>query len=259
MTVDPMIDDAMRRRIGPILDGIERQESVEILVAVESGSRAWRFASRDSDYDVRFIYRRPLNDYLSIDARRDVIELPVDHILDVNGWDLRKALGLIAKSNAVAIEWLTSPVVYRRDDGAAARLLDLARTQVHLPALAYHYDRSAHRAWAPGTEPIRLKSYFYALRSALALDWMRRHRGPPPMDLPALMAGLGLPSALLETVAVLLSRKAIATEAEMTPRDPAVDAYLTVALAETPPRPGIWDRRPAIKAADTLFRSMLRG
>ncbi|MGK9234036.1 nucleotidyltransferase domain-containing protein [Inquilinus limosus] len=260
MTQDPMVDEAMRQRIGPILDGIERREGVRILMAIESGSRAWRFASRDSDYDVRFIYRRPIDDYLSVETRRDVIELPVDGTLDVNGWDLRKALGLIAKSNAVVIEWLTSPVVYRRDDDATALLLGLAKAHTHLPALAYHYDRSARRAWCPGDDgnPIKLKSYFYALRPALALNWMRRKGTPPPMDLPSLMSGSPLPDNLRDAVSMLLRRKAEATESETVARVPALEAYLTTALAETAPRPGIWDRAPAIRAADAAFRTLLQ-
>jgi uncharacterized protein len=257
MTQDPMIDQGMRERIGPILDEIERREGVRILVAVESGSRAWRFASRDSDYDVRFIYIRTIADYLSVETRRDVIELPVDGTLDANGWDLRKALGLIAKSNAVVTEWLSSPVVYRRDDDTAALLHGLAKACAHLPALAYHYDRSARRAWAPGDDPVRLKSYFYALRPALALDWIRRKAEPPPMDLPSLMAGAPLPDDLREDVAMLLLRKRAATESDMAARVPSLEAYLTAALSEMAPRPGIWDHAPAIGAADEAFRALL--
>lgn len=258
MTQDPMIDEAMRQRIGPILDEIERRDGVRILIAVESGSRAWRFASRDSDYDVRFIYVRPAEDYLSVETRRDVIELPVDGTLDANGWDLRKALGLIAKSNAVVTEWLTSPVTYRRDDDAAALLLGLARTCAHLPALAYHYDRSARRAWAPGDDPVRLKSYFYALRPALALDWIRRKAEPPPMDLPSLMSGAPLPDDLRQAVGMLLLRKQAAIEADTTERVSSLEAYLAAALSEMAPRPGIWDHAPSIRAANEAFRALLQ-
>ena len=41
---------------------IERTENVKILHCIESGSRAWGFASPDSDYDVRFIYVRLVED-----------------------------------------------------------------------------------------------------------------------------------------------------------------------------------------------------
>lgn len=83
------------------LAAIERAEGVRILYACESGSRAWGFPSRDADYDVRFIYLRPCDWYLSIDVetKRDVIELPIDDLYDINGWDLRKALKLLRKLN----------------------------------------------------------------------------------------------------------------------------------------------------------------
>jgi predicted nucleotidyltransferase len=95
------------------LNKIEIANDITILYACESGSRAWGFASPDSDYDVRFIYVRPLKNYLSIRDRRDVIEVPVNEILDISGWDIRKALQLFLTSNAPLYEWLQSPVIYK--------------------------------------------------------------------------------------------------------------------------------------------------
>lgn len=115
--MNSFVEPAVRDRIQRELDAIERQESVRILLAVESGSRAWGFPSTDSDYDVRFLYVRPIEAYLAVTAPRDVIERPVDATLDVNGWDLRKALRLMLRSNAVLIEWLASPVRYRTWEG----------------------------------------------------------------------------------------------------------------------------------------------
>ena len=81
----------MHDRIDAALTQIETDHQVRILYACESGSRAWGFASTDSDYDVRFIYVHPRDGYLSVFQGRDVIELPIDNVLDINGWDLRKA------------------------------------------------------------------------------------------------------------------------------------------------------------------------
>src|SRR5262245_56148107 len=102
---DPCIEPDVEIRIMAELDSIEGDHGVRILLAVESGSRAWRFPSRDSDYDVRFIYAQPIENYLTVLPRRDVIERPIDTTLDVSGWDLRKALQLLLRSNAVLIEW----------------------------------------------------------------------------------------------------------------------------------------------------------
>ncbi len=98
------------------LDEIEKKEGVRILHAVESGSRAWGFASPDSDYDVRFIYVRPKADYLRLDEPKDFIEWQLDEVLDINGWDLKKALKQFAKGNATLYEWSGSPIVYRTTD-----------------------------------------------------------------------------------------------------------------------------------------------
>ena len=95
------------------LDKIEQQYGVRVLHAVESGSRAWGFASPDSDYDVRFIYVRPKEDYLRLEKTRDVIELPIEGELDINGWDLDKTLRLLRASNPTLFEWFSSPIVYR--------------------------------------------------------------------------------------------------------------------------------------------------
>ena len=102
----------METRIKEELKRIEAEEGVKVLLAVESGSRAWGFESPDSDYDVRFIYVRPKEEYLRLEQVRDVIELPVDGLLDVNGWDLKKTLQLLYKSNPTIFEWFSSPIVY---------------------------------------------------------------------------------------------------------------------------------------------------
>ena len=101
------------KEINDKLNEIEAKEGVRILHAIESGSRAWGFASPDSDYDVRFVYVRPREDYLRLDEARDVIEWQLDEVLDINGWDLKKALKMFAKGNAVLFEWSGSPIVYR--------------------------------------------------------------------------------------------------------------------------------------------------
>jgi predicted nucleotidyltransferase len=97
MPGDHFIEEAMRRRIGRELDEIELNYDVHILLAIESGSRAWGFPSPDSDYDVRFVYAYGMETYLSIEPPRDVIERPIDSALDINGWDLRKALRLLVR------------------------------------------------------------------------------------------------------------------------------------------------------------------
>ena len=102
----------MQKEILKTLDQIEAQNNVKILYACESGSRAWGFPSPDSDYDVRYLYIRPVESYLKLFSERDVIEGPIDEVKDFVGWDLQKALKLLMKGNAPLIEWVRSPIVY---------------------------------------------------------------------------------------------------------------------------------------------------
>ncbi len=98
------------------LNDIEQAENITILHAVESGSRAWGFASPDSDYDVRFFYVRPKAYYLRLDRTRDVLEYPLNDLLDINGWDIDKTLKLLHASNPTLFEWSNSPIVYITTD-----------------------------------------------------------------------------------------------------------------------------------------------
>jgi uncharacterized protein len=129
----------MRERIKERLAEIEKNEGVKILYACESGSRAWGFPSADSDYDVRFIYLHPVQWYLSIEKRRDVIEIPIFDNIDLSGWDLRKALQLFQKSNPPSFEWLGSPFVYMEQFSIIAKLRQLASVYYSSVASAYHY------------------------------------------------------------------------------------------------------------------------
>ena len=162
---DPFIDETVRQRILAELDRIEREEDVRILFSVESGSRAWRFPSRDSDYDVRFVYVRPVEDYLAVKSRRDVIERPIDGVLDVGGWDLRKAIGLAVSSNATLLEWLNSPVWYRGDGTESVKLGEFAKSTADLSELSAHYYHMASRTFADVSvsgNSVTLKKYCYA-------------------------------------------------------------------------------------------------
>lgn len=126
------------------LSQLEVKESVKILFAVESGSRAWGFPSKDSDYDVRFVYVRKPWDYINVYQRRDVIERPITDVLDISGWDLSKAFGLLRKSNPALMEWLQSPIVYQEAQPHADAFRQLAEG-AFLPLASCHHYRSMAR------------------------------------------------------------------------------------------------------------------
>ena len=186
MTQANTVPAPVARRIQAEIASIESEDQVRVLYACESGSRAWGFASPDSDWDARFIYVRPLDWYLSInvETRRDVIERPIVDELDLNGWDIRKALGLLYKSNPPLLEWLGSPIVYL-DRVGCHEMLGEAVSQCFSPiACAYHYKQMAKRnyeAYLRG-ESVRLKKYLYVLRPLLAVRWIEAGRGVVPTD-----------------------------------------------------------------------------
>lgn len=170
------------------LKEIEERENIKILHCVESGSRAWGFASPDSDYDVRFIYVRSKEFYLRLDKTRDVIEWQLDDTLDINGWDISKALSLLYKSNPTLFEWNSSPIVYKTTKEWESIATIINKCFVAKSGL-YHYlstAKSNYREYLKG-ETVRLKKYFYVLRPLLACKWILAEGTPPPMLFSELM------------------------------------------------------------------------
>ncbi len=177
-------------RVQDALADLEAACDVRVLYACESGSRAWGFASRDSDYDVRFLYVHRRDWYLSVEDRRDVIERPLADDLDLSGWELRKALRLLRKSNPPLLEWLRSPVVYRHDPLFAAEFGTLA-SEFYSPRRCFahylHMARGNWRGYLYGRETVSLKKYLYVFRPLLGCRWIERRLGPVPMELDRLV------------------------------------------------------------------------
>ena len=223
---------AMRATILQCLHDIEARHDVTVLFACESGSRGWGFASPDSDYDVRFVYVHRRDWYLSIEPGRDVIEQPIDGDLDVNGWDVRKALKLLHRSNPVLLEWLRSPIVYLQDDALAARLRALAEQHLALDRAYHHYLSTARgnlREHLLG-ETVRYKKYLYVLRPLLAARWIRAGRGAPPMRFAELAQATLDDPALVAEINRLLEVKMRAGEAATSPRWDGIHAFIVQEL-----------------------------
>jgi uncharacterized protein len=258
---DTPIPTPVRREIETRLDRIEAEHGVRLLLAVESGSRAWGFPSPDSDYDVRFLYVRPRDWYLSLAPGRDVIETPIEDEIDLNGWDVRKALGLLLKSNAVVSEWMLSPIRYRTDDPFVARLADLADALLDPQAIAYHYARSgtlAAERWLDGEGEVPVKKYFYALRPALAVRAIRRNPDArPPMNLQALVAAADLPASLVEQIEALVEAKARTNERANGTRLPEIDALIRGELVRAGELPARKLRDRFVDRTDQLFRELV--
>lgn len=216
------IPEEVRADIVERLGRIEQEEDVQIFLAVESGSRAWGFPSVNSDYDVRFLYTHRPEWYLSIDVekKRDVIERPiVDHV-DVGGWDIRKALMLLRKSNPPLLEWLQSPIIYCEHPDIAQRFRALLPEYYSPTASLYHYLNMAKGNFKEYLqhEEVRTKKYFYVLRPLLAIKWVEEQRGPVPMEFQTLVDQLITDPPLLHEVETLLQKKRSGQELDSGPR-----------------------------------------
>ena len=234
----------MREKIQEQLRRIEEAENIKILFAVESGSRAWGFASPDSDYDVRFIYIRRLEDYLRLDAIRDVIELPINDVLDINGWDLQKTLRLLHKSNPTLFEWFSSPIVYQKTE-FADKFRDLMMHYFSSKKTLYHYVSMAegnYREYLKG-DLVRAKKYFYILRPVLACQWILDWGTPPPMLFSELLKA-ELPVELIDVVNQLLELKMNSPEVKLVKRISEINEYLDESI-------------PSIKRAVRLLEDSL--
>jgi predicted nucleotidyltransferase len=215
--------------IAQALRDIEAQHDVAILYACESGSRAWGFASPDSDYDVRFIYAHRLPWYLQVEAGRDVIELPINGDLDINGWELRKTLGLLLRSNPVLPEWLDSPLIYREEAQTVEHLRRLTTCYFSPHKAYYHYLSMAKRNFRDNLqgEPVRLKKYLYVLRPLLAVRWIQSgQKAPPPMRFAQLAESTLTDAALIDDINRLLRVKMSANETKYSPRWPLIHAFI---------------------------------
>ena len=225
------MDKAVFERVQAKLLEIEAEHTVRILYAAESGSRAWGFESRDSDYDVRFIYAHNKNWYLNILPQRDVIEYPVFDAFDYSGWDLRKALLLIHKSNPVLFEWLKSPAVYRKDEHCYHIMEELSKEYFSQKSSLYHYLHMAKKNYLQFLQgdAVKIKKYFYVLRPILACMWIENYWESPPVEFDALLTKITEHRLLCE-INALLAKKKSGIELDLEPRIEILHDFIEKAL-----------------------------
>lgn len=207
----PVHADILRR-----IRAAEEQHGVRVLLAVESGSRAWGFESPNSDYDARFIYANRPEWYLSVglEEQRDVIEYPIVDDIDINGWDLRKALRLFWKSNPAFVGWIQSPLIYVEHTSFASQVRELLSEIYSCESGVHHYRSMAKtnfRGYLTG-EMVPLKKYFYVLRPLLAVRWLERYGTPAPIEFSKLLHLIDERPFLLADIHALLERKRAAPE-----------------------------------------------
>ena len=211
------------------LSRIEDRNEIKILYAVESGSRAWGFASTDSDWDVRYLYIHKLDWYLKIDEnRKDTLEKILPNDLDLSGWELKKALRLFRKSNPPLLEWLRSPIIYKEEFQTADRMRELSKKYFNPKSCMFHYLSMAKGNFKEFLQRdlVRTKKYFYVLRPVLACDWIKERNTFPPMEFQELVASQVKDEKIKREIEELLKRKIAGDELKQEPKIDALNEFL---------------------------------
>lgn len=257
-----MIPGEVRLDILGRLRAAEAEHDVRVLLAVESGSRAWGFASPNSDYDARFIYVHRRDWYLSVglEEQRDVIEYPIVDEIDINGWDLRKALRLFWRSNPAFVEWIQSPIVYAERGPFAQAARALLPDVYACDRGIYHYRSMAktnYRGYLK-VDRVPLKKYFYVLRPLLAVRWLERYGTAAPIEFSRLLTLIADDAALCNAIGDLLEQKRRAPELGLSPQVPVIHAFIERELERLETlAPSRVERSDVVPGLSRLFRGSL--
>jgi predicted nucleotidyltransferase len=264
---DTTIPEYVREDIRGRLTTAETEHRIRIVYACESGSRAWGFASPDSDYDVRFLYVREEDWYLSFDIerRRDVIEYPIVDEIDCGGWDVRKALYLFTRTNGALLEWLNSPIKYMEVGGFAETLRQIAPRYLNTTALCYHYS---HMARGNAREylfqdKVKLKKYFYVLRPLMAIRYIESGLGVPPVEFEKLVEAVA-PAEIRPGIAQLLKLKRKTPELGLGDPIPEIGDFISKDLETHASRftgqgrPDLHTKKELLDQLNLAFRNVVR-
>lgn len=233
---------------------IEERENIRIIYACESGSRAWGFASPDSDYDVRFIFVRPFEDYLRIKELPDFIDAELNEVYDINGWDLKKFFKQLYKSNPVLFEWGNSPIVYRSTQKWES-VKALMKDYVLQVSMIHHYYGMAKSNARSNFSTV--KKYLYVLRPVLACVWIMQKHTVPPIEFSKLVEEV-LPIELRTSVDKLLEIKMKSDEKEKGVRISQIDSFIEVKLNEVTLFPVSNEVQQTYEKLDELFLKVIR-
>ena len=222
----------IKQLIAEKIKEIEQKENIKVIYATEAGSRAWGFASSNSDYDVRFIYIHPKESYLKLEKTRDVIELLFDGNIDICGWDLQKALRLLHSSNPALFEWSNSPIVYISSEIWEDIKKEINRYFLLKSGLNHYLSMASsnYREYLKG-DVVKLKKYFYVIRPLLACRWILEKRNPPPVSFTQLVESV-LAHEIKPFVYDLLEQKINSTEIGEGKRIDRLNEYIDSSIIE---------------------------
>jgi predicted nucleotidyltransferase len=219
----------MEEKIKSCLSELESEKGIEILLACETGSRAWGFPSPDSDFDVRIIYKHQLDWYLSLEEKKDSIELFLENNeIDISGWDLRKCLRLLWKSNMPLMERIQSPMIYKVDRDFLSKINLLATNTYSRISAIHHYLKMAKKPFAEINEhdQFKLKKFFYAIRAAVACQWILEKEEIPPIDFHKMLDGVDIPLNIKSKIQGLIKIKSTKSEKYLHEGEPELQDYI---------------------------------
>ncbi len=226
----------MQSQINHYLEELQKEMNIKILLACETGSRAWGFPSPDSDYDVRIIYQHEKDWYLSLSERKGHIDRMYDNgDVDITGWDLRKSLNLLMKSNAPLLERIQSHIIYQADENFIKNINELAQTAYSPIATAYHYLSMGKKLFTDvkDQQQFKLKRFFYVLRSTIACLWIRQQRRMPPIDFHIMLETLTLPTNIVDSIHRLIELKSEKSESYLHSGEKHIIDFIDHNIAET--------------------------
>ncbi len=225
--------DRVRSEIHQRLKAVEREHNLRVVFACESGSRAWGFASNDSDFDVRFIFVRPVEAYLKLRPPSDAFDLQGNDDFDLAGWDIRKTAELMRKSNSPLLEWLDSPIIYERDEAVSARLIELRDRYFDPKKSVYHYLSLAGGIFGKyldgNPQPVR-KKYLYAIRPLACIRYIEQHGCQPPTRFESVLEGIDLEGEVRNAIGQLVADKKASREIGVGASDPILNNWITTTL-----------------------------
>lgn len=226
-------EDEIQDKIREKLRDIEIEKEIKILLAVESGSRSWGFPSLTSDYDIRFIYMNKLDWYLSVFDKDDTISF-IEGNLDFSGWDLKKSLKLLGKSNPSIIDWLSSKIIYKKQDYALIGMTDILKKYNLIVSYAYHFYYMAYNEYRDNlrNEKIKIKSYFYILRSIFNILWIKDKKTFPPIYFLEVFESVDIPKKVKDEIYKLIEHKRISEEKHETERFEVIIDWVKYILPE---------------------------
>lgn len=251
-----MIDELIEKE----LLNIELAHKVEILYACESGSRAWGFPSPNSDYDVRFIYAQDLEWHLSLLDKKDTIDLTIHEDLDMGGWEIKKTLGLLWRSNPPLLEWLQSPRVYQSESQFLKDIQELSQEYFSPIAVMHHYLSMSKKYFEACQEndEVKLKKYFYALRTAISGKWVREKRTMPHIELPKMFDVVT--EEVRGKIQGLIEIKSQQKEDYLHRREPLIDEFLSITIRENEVIANdLPSAKGDIEKLDSFYRKVVKG